>query len=437
MNLNYVGSVAERFMKFRSSLATEEDVSENIFNAVSIYVPKSLAGNNLADGSYNPEEITADKFAVIAVNVDNYKSVLKDTGALLSQWLPIFNDGVNSAVTLYIIIFDDTSFAPTVSAGAISWAPLTKAFKELYFISFFKTMFSEHYTGNEGDGDTNYFDMALCLAYQCELESTLSFCLCEAHVTVFEEGGEDTNACKVMSKTRGDETSHCKTLEGTNKEDRAQYFWGYLYLIAPNHTEFHIHNGSFMIPIILGKWFEDTNSSGEYIGNKLAKIRLSGTRVKPTGLPSPLDSDVNLNLVSSINEKLDEKFVGYFISISASSKNDAEFIRERSISNFPITAYAMSKWIDYKTSQDLADFVTTGSTLTNPVLVNEETYAQIQSRLISNIQKIGYARLANTALDFPPFSEAKKGQSIEGTGAWSARYIDDFESVNISGTISF
>lgn len=437
MNLNYVGSVAERFMKFRSSLATEEDVSENIFNAVSIYVPKSLAGNNLADGSYNPEEITADKFAVIAVNVDNHKSVLKDTGALLSQWLPIFNDGVNSAVTLYIIVFDDTSFAPTVSAGAISWAPLTKAFKELYFISFFKTMFSEHYTGNGGDEDTNYFDMALCLAYQCELESTLSFCLCEAHVTVFEEGSEDTNTCKVMSKTRGDETSHCKTLEGTNAEDRAQYFWGYLYLIAPNHTEFHIHNGSFMIPIILGKWFEDTNSSGEYIGNKLAKIRLSGTRVKPTGLPSPLDSDVNLNLVSSIYEKLDEKFVGYFISISASSKNNAEFIRERSISNFPITAYAMSKWIDYTTSQDLANFVTTGSTLTNPVLVNEETYAQIQSMLISNIQKIGYTHLTDTALDFPPFSEAKKGQSIEGTGVWSARYIDDLESVDISGTISF
>ncbi len=113
------------------------------------------------------------------------------------------------------------------------------------------------------------------------------------------------------------------------------------------------------------------------------------------------------------------------------------FIRERSISNFPITAYAMSKWIDYTTSQDLANFVTTGSTLTNPVLVNEKTYAQIQSMLISNIQKIGYARLTDTALDFPPFSEAKKGQSIEGTGVWSARYIDDLESVNISGTISF
>ena len=52
MNLNYVGSVAERFMKFRSSLQTEEDVTSNLFNAVSIYVPKSLAHKNLATGSY-------------------------------------------------------------------------------------------------------------------------------------------------------------------------------------------------------------------------------------------------------------------------------------------------------------------------------------------------------------------------------------------------
>ena len=104
MNLNYVGSVAERFMKFRSSLATEENISENIFNAVSIYVPKSLASANLADGSYDPADITATKYGVIAVNVDNYNKVLKAGGALLSQWLPIFNDGTNSAVTLYIII---------------------------------------------------------------------------------------------------------------------------------------------------------------------------------------------------------------------------------------------------------------------------------------------------------------------------------------------
>lgn len=353
MNLNYKGSVAERFMKFRSTLATEENIELNIFNAVSIYVPKSLASANLASGSYTPSEVTATKYAVVPVTVDNYRSVFAEGSVLLSQWLPVFNDGTNSAVTLYIIVFDDTSFSPTLTAGAVTWAPLTKAFDELYFISFFKTMFSEHYDGSSVEDeydDSNYFDMALALAYQCELESTLSFCLIEANLTVPD--GTDTNACKVMSHTRGDETTHCTTFVGTDKADRAEYFWGYLNMMGANHTEFHVHNGSFMIPIILGKWFEAKNSSGEFVGNKLAKIRLTGNKVKPTGLPSPLNSDVNLNLTSDIYEKLDAKNVGYFISISDNSLNNAEFIRDRSVANFPITAYAISKWVDYNTSQE-------------------------------------------------------------------------------------
>ena len=446
MNLNYIGSVAERFMKFRSSLSTEEDVSENIFNAISIYMPKSLAVANLASGSYDPDEITADKYAVVIATVDNYTDVFEETGSLLTQWKPVFNDGVNSAVKLYIIIFDDTGFAPTVGDKSISWAPLTKAFKELYFISFFKTLFSEHYDGSkvehdpaeEGDyDDSNYFDMALCLSYQCELESTLSFFLCEAHVEVFEEGGADTNACKVMSLERGEETTHCATLTGSTLADRAEYFWGYLNLLGGTHTEFHIHNGSFMIPIILGKWFENTNASGEYVGNKLAKIRLSGSLVKPTGLPSPLDSDVNLNLVSSIYEILDAKYVGYFESIDATTRNNAQFIRSRTIQNYPINAYMMSKWIDYYTSQDLANYATSNNSLTNPVLVNEQTYENIQTMLASRISEIGQTYLTNVSLDFPPFSEAKKGQSIEGTGVWSAVFVDDLESVSVSGSITF
>lgn len=447
MNLNYIGSVAERFMKFRSSLATEENVSENLFNAISIYVPKSLASANLADGSYAPAEITATKYGVIVVNVDNYNDVLKAGGALLSQYLSIFNDGANSSVTLYVIIFDDTTFAPTVSANGIEWSPLSKAFKDLYFISFFKTMFSEHYDGatvthdpaEEGDyDDSNYFDMALCLAQLCEAESTLSFHLCEAHVVVPESGAEDTNACKVMSQSRGDETTHCTTLTGSTVAIRAQYFWGFLNLIAPKHTEFHIHNGSFMIPIILGKWFEQTNTSGEFVGNKLAKIRLSGTKVKPTGLPSPLDSDVNLNLASDLYENLDAKYVGYFISISSSSRNNAEFIRDRSIENFPITAYAISKWIDYTASQSLADYATATGTLTDPVLANEATYTYIQQLVQGVINTFASTgRIVDIVLSFPPYSEAKKGQSFEGTAVWSARYIDDLESVELSGSISF
>lgn len=447
MNLNYVGSVAERFMKFRSSLAIEEDISENLFNAISIYVPKSLASANLAEGSYNPEAITATNYGVIAVNVDNYNDVLKSGGALLTQWLPIFNDGANGSVILYVIIFDDTTFAPAVSANGIEWSPLSKAFKDLYFISFFKTMFSEHYDGatvkhdpaEEGDyDDSNYFDMALCLAQLCEAESTLSFHLCEAHVVVPEDGAEDINACKVMSQSRGEETTHCTTLAGSTVATRAQYFWGFLNLIAPNHTELHIHNGSFMIPIILGKWFEQTNISGEFVGNKLAKIRLSGTKVKPTGLPSPLDSDVNLNLSRNIYENLDAKFVGYFISISSSTRNNAEFIRDRSIENFPITAYAISKWIDYTASQSLADYVTANRTLTEPVLANEATYTYIQQLVQGVINTFASTgRIVDIVLKFPPYSEAKKGQSFEGTAVWSARYIDDLESVELSGSITF
>ena len=100
MNLNYVGSVAERFMKFRSSLAGTEEVELNIFNAVSIYVPKSLAKDNISADSYEPDSVTADNYAVITVTVDNYSKVLTEGSALLSQWLPVFNDGTNSDITL-------------------------------------------------------------------------------------------------------------------------------------------------------------------------------------------------------------------------------------------------------------------------------------------------------------------------------------------------
>lgn len=442
MNLNYVGSLAERFMKFRSTLAETTGVSENIFNAMSIYVPKSLAENNLSEASYSADAVTADKFAVIAVTVDNYREVFAEGSNLLTQWLPVFNDGTNSAITLYIIVFDDTSFSPTLSAGALTWSPLTKAFNELYFISYFKTMFSEHYNGktvSEGSDtydDSNYFDMVLALSYLCETEATLSYCLAEYNVEVPE--GEDTNICKVMSTERGVETNHCKTLVGSTKADRGQYLWGYINLIGGKRTTLNIHNGSYMIPIILGRWFEATNSSGQFIGNKLAKIRLTGNKVKPTGNPSPLNSDVNLNLVPALYRNLDDKNVGYFISISDNSQSNAELVRDRSIAGVPATASMISAFIDYQTSQDLANFASDVGTLTRPVLANEDTYQRMQSFLINNISIFsGNGRIVDLVVNFPPYSQAKKGNSFEGTAVWSARFVDDLEGFDISGTISF
>ena len=437
-------------MQFRSALSTTEEIDENLFNALSIYIPKSLAGEQFASGAYSASAVTADKFAVITVTVDNYAEVLASTGSLYAQWLPVFNDGTNFAATLYCIVFDDTGFSPTLGAGAISWEPLSKAFNELYFISYFKFMFSEHYDGSkvtgepDGEGDyddSNYFDMCLCLSSLCEGEATLSFFMCEAHLAVYENASPitDTNACKVMSQTRGDETAHCTTFTGTTVTDRAQYFWGYLNLIGGNRTFFCIHNGSIMLPIVLASWFGDKNDAGEYVGNKLAKIRLTGSAVKPTGLPSELNSEVNKNLGSYIYNNLDEKNVSYFISIDGTSLNNAEMIRDRNIQNFPVTAMMIAKWIDYNTAQDVAHWRDDVSTLTKPVLCNEEAYAEIQAMLVKRVQAFSsIGRITNIVLDFPPFSEAQKDKvNLEGTMVWKATYTDDLGSVTMTGSVEF
>ena len=347
-------------------------------------------------------------------------------------------------VTLYIIVFDDTTFTPVVTDTSISWAPLTKAFKELYFISCFKTLFDTDYTSlTEVEGSdpeiNNYADLALCLHKLCADESTLSVDLLEVKVTVPESTtAEDESTVKVLSYSRADETAHCTTLTGSDAEDRANYLWGYVNLIGGAHTWFIVHNGTYMIPIILGKWFEATNESGEFIGNKLAKIRLSGSKVKPTGLPSTLNADVNLNLDEKWYTNLDDKYVAYLMSISDSTENNAQVIRERTVENFPVNAYLISKWIDYTASQTLANYATASTTLTKPVLVNEETYSYIQRLVRSTINTFATtSRIANVSVNFPPFSEAKKGQTFKGTAVWSATYIDDLEGVEISGSITF
>ena len=46
-------------------------------------------------------------------------------------------------------------------------------------------------------------------------------------------------------------------------------------------------------------------------------------------------------------------------------------------------------------------------------------------------------RLVNAELNFPPLSDVVKGQTITGTGVWSATYVDDIESVRLTGTINF
>lgn len=445
MNLNYVGSLAERFMKFRASLTASTEVSENLFDAISIYVPKSLASNNISSEAYDASSVTSTTYAVIAVTVDNYKEIMKSSGKLFYDWSKVFNDDTNSAVTLYLIVFDDTTFSASVTDTSISWAPLTKAFEELYFISFFKVMFSEHYDGTKvttptasAYDDSNYFDMCLCLSALCAGEANLSACICEVHVTVPATAStSDGNPCKVLSKSRATETAHCTTLTGSTLADRAEYFWGYVNFLGGEKTMVYVHNGSYVLPIIFGLYFAKTNGSGQFVGNKLAKVRISDSRVKPTGLPSTVDSDVNLNLISAWYNNLDEKNVGYLISISGSSRNNAELITDRSVANYPIMAYMIKCWICYNASQSLADYASSVESSSVPVLTNEATYRYIQGLVQQKLNDMaGTGRLEGINLTFPPYSEAKQGNKFVGVAAWSARYIDDFGGCDVSGEIT-
>lgn len=442
-------------MRFRSTLSAEAQAQDiNIFNAVSIFVPKSLASANLESASYDPSAIDADKYGVITVTVDNYKSIFKSTGNLYSQWLPVFNGDTNFNVTLYVIIFDDTGFSPTLGASAISWAPLTKAFNELYFISFFKTMFADDYKTmldvTSGTPDTYalsngaYCDLALCLASLCEGEGTMSLCLVQNTVELPSAAFPDTedtdgsNAVRILEKTRGGETAGITTFVGTTDIDRAKYFWGALHLIGGKHAWQITHNGVFMFPVILSTWFESKNASGEFVGNQLAKIRLTDSKVKPTGLPSPLDSDINLNLTDPYRTNLEAKYSQYLESIGDGTGNNARVTGDRTVDGFPVTAYMMSKWIDYNASLAMARYVTDRSTLTDPVLCNEAAYNDLQNILgnvISVMVRTG--RLRNVQLSFPPFSEAKVGQSFKGTAVWSAVYELDLDKVEVSGSITF
>ena len=442
-------------MRFRSTLSAEVQASDiDIFNAVSVYVPKSLAAASIEAAAYDASAITADAYGVLILTVDNYKSILKSTGQLYAQWLPVFNDDTNFNVTLYVVIFDDTGFSPTLGAAAVSWAPLTKAFNELYYISFFKTLFAEDYKTllevTSGTPDTyalsngHYCDMALCLASLCEGEGTMSMMYVQNTVELPSASFPDTentngsNAVRILDKTRGAETTGAVTFVGTTDVDRAKLFWGYLHLIGGKHVWQVTHNGAYMFPIILSTWFERKNDSRQFVGNQLAKIRLTDSKVKPTGLPSPLDSDINQNLTDPYRTNLEDKYSQYLESVGDGTGNNARVTGDRTVDGYPVSAYMMAKWIDYNASLDMARYVTDRSTLTNPVLCNEAAYGDLQTILSNNITvMLRTGRLRDVRMTFPPFSEAKVGQSFKGTAVWSAVYELDFDKVEVSGSITF
>jgi hypothetical protein len=541
MNYNYPGSVAERKVHFSSSVDAIVDEKNELFHAISIYVPMSLAAANIVD--FDPAWVSAEKPAVFTCVLDNYKEVMK--GKLLDQWADAFRQDTNTNLVLYVIAFLDGAGAADmweIDDASIKFAPITNAFNKLFFISYVKTLFDETYSGkpfivpavpgtaavqtvriaNTGgsaktvvagtyvwdDGvktwplvvaedvtipageyvdyvltagavgvDANmavstdetamvapslpadctavcqaftqgadaepeheipslYFDMALALSYLCKLDFKLSYFIPLVKISYIDQKPNPADACWIRLKTSAEEKEAMTSLA---TGDRSKYFWGALHLMnCVQNTWTLVHSEAVnIIPLIFAAWFAAKNGSGQYVGNKLSLLRLRGTRIKPLGFPSWLNSEVNENDADGF-DLLDAKNVGYLCTIADNTPQESCISSARSINGMPVTAQMISKWVDYTSAQQCAKFITEDGTLTDPVLTDESAYKKIQDIVFSNLLLFASTkRINNIVMQFPAFKTAKTGMTkLEAASSWKAGYTDDLDEVTVTGSIT-
>jgi hypothetical protein len=529
-------------MHFASSVEVVTSVTNELFNAISLYVPMSQAAANIVD--FDPAVVSAERPGVFTCVLDNYKKIMK--GKLLDQWMDVFRQDTNVAVIVYLIVFlDDASTTGMweITQSSISFAPVTKAFEALYPISFIKMLFDETmdgapiqlpsypgtaasaqitlsnsdasnpitipaatYTFNDGVKDWNipvlaeiaipassshtpievfaatvgsdsalapgvvpnasispavpdelvvtvdnvmqgtnpnpnpgtipsrYFDLSLALAYLCKLSMGLSTFWSEVKLTL-PVASPDTNVCWIRSKTSAQEKEAMTSLI---TGDRSKYYWGALYLMDCLNTWVLAHSEPVNVLVeVLAAWFASRNASGNYVANKLSLLRLTGTRIKPFGWPSWLNSEVNVNDADGF-DILDAKNVAYLNTIADDSLQDSAVSSARSVTGFPISALMISKFVDYACAQACAKMITDKGTLTNPVLTDEEAYQKIQAIVEGNLSAFApTGRLSNIRLTLPDFADAKKGMTeLEAATAWSALYTDDLDEVGVYGGIT-
>jgi hypothetical protein len=146
MNLNYLGSFSEENVNFSSSVDVVINETNELFNAISVYVPASLAQENIV--AFDEAWVTVDKPAVFVCEVSNYKTIMK--GKLLDQWMNVFRQDTNIDAVVYVIVFQDgeaTAGLWEMDEVSIKFAPLTSAFNKLFYISYVKTLFDSSYDG--------------------------------------------------------------------------------------------------------------------------------------------------------------------------------------------------------------------------------------------------------------------------------------------------
>jgi hypothetical protein len=536
MNVTYIGSLAERKLKFLSTVTVQAADNSDLFNSVSIYMPRSFAAANIV--GFNQSIVTALKPAILAVTVDNYRDELK--GSLLSQITPAFRSDTNVDLTVFVIVYYDLDTIPTYwdkGLDYISFDPLTKAFQGLYFLSDIKLLFDPDYNGEDvtipgtvatavlsfvngaavsktyvagsytfvgGDktwqltldvdhtvlaGATlagiaaqatvvgiasmttamhplysaftppldalttvnvtavvqgtaastrpsTYFNMALAMAYLAKGNLNLStfWAIVKLDWTKIDTDAlTDTNKCLIRQKSLAEDMAGIVSIASG---DTAAYFYGALRLMGAENTFVAVDcEARNVMALILQQWFGSKNSSGQYVGNKLSLIRIAGQ--KCFGPVSNINSQYNAG-DSDGYDTFDAKNVGCLVPISGSASGDSVLSMCRSVTGTPINALMIAKYCDYRSSQDCADMISDKGTLTNPVLTNEEAYASIQNIVIGNLLRFsGTKRIVSILANFPAFSVAKVGlTALEAASSWSAVYVDDLDTITISGGIT-
>ena len=193
---------------------------------------------------------------------------------------------------------------------------------------------------------------------------------------------------------------------------------------------------------MLKEWFGKRNGSGQYVGNKMSLLRLDGTKIKPLGFPSWLDASVNENDAAH-HQQLDDMNVGYLATISDNTTQNCYLSMARGVGDVdagkPCAMQMIAKFVDYTCSMQAANMITDKGTLTAPKLTDEESYAEIQRLVSTNLSLFAgtNGRLYGVTLAFPPFSDAKKGRTmLSAPNSWSAIYKDDLDEVEVSGSIA-
>jgi hypothetical protein len=281
-----------------------------------------------------------------------------------------------------------------------------------------------------------YFDMALALAYICKQDLKLSYFIPLVKVSYVDQKPNPSDVCWIRLKTSAEEKEAMTSLE---TGDRSKYFWGALYLMnCVQNTWTLVHSEAVnIIPLIFAAWFAAKNGSGTYVGNKLSLLRLRGTRIKPLGFPSWLNSEVNENDADGF-DLLDAKNVGYLCTIADNTPQESCVSSARSINGTPVAAQMISKWVDYTSAQQCAKFITDDGTLTDPVLTDESAYKKIQDIVFGNLLLfVPTKRINNIVMQFPAFKIAKTGMTkLEAASSWKAGYTDDLDEATVTGGIT-